>query len=1281
MDLNMRKTEIINKINGGSLNFSNLEKYIIGNDIGLQMLFIKKCEDYAYMSEELYEDIINGKTFLSDDALLSSQKFIHNLALVAIEAGRLQNIDELLEILTDSEEIISVLKQKLNDPNYICTDIGNSSITAIKLIIEKNRTDIIQEIDLSKVLYDDKIKELLMNFINEKPYILSLKNLIYIQKSHKSLVNFDLFEVALDKIKQLEYIDQSVNCDALLRLCPDNQKESFFELLLSKRHLCINYLLSKDISQYEEIIKNSIEKGIVYLDIPTIEDSDRSREEFLGMVEKIKNTDMFWHFIKNGQLDSLLYANNNLGIHQWRVNSLFSSDEIAKIVEIIKENPEKFQRKFDYSVLPKEISAELIKIQDYSIDFLRTSNDTKTFMDAIKEKIRKRHRFEVPDYMLSDEIINLAIEYGNIDCLFGYSSNVKNINKEQIVRIIEFLSKNEDSKLAVFEKIKRIIYNYPMLLTFYMKDDIYIEEILGSIHHAEGYEKYYTSEIYNASKNYLASKYNLNLSHMDVLVNNYGYLLIHYIENKSIQKIINMNESDFNKFVSIFPSVDFEMKDAQAIYDSLKQHEFSTKNGDILNIFNRIIIAIEENDNNVFQDFHLLAQEFNEKLYKKLAKKFPQIQPISDIKEFFICIKDKIKNGNIDEQNLYKDILHTLTNHYITIKREKWRNEFPFEGFQNQLPYNFEEKDLDKIKIIICLRHLINKNGADLEQLCSNIGIDIGTLKLIYGIYIGEVELNSVAISGEKQIEISNLIRKTINATKDYINSNMPEEYLETIDVVIKATKIDSDDTVSIDQIDNGVINKSIYMLACQTISEYPPRKKSYVKADYNLIYFIMSNLQVEIMEEHLLLHDQMVNTLSTIMSKSKLHICPDKLKNLQDLKGELILQDGFDGIAAFITYFYKIYEEEMEKAKVLGTNEVSLSIANILKKAEAYGAKSSIYAQILGKQDARMIKSNPGPNSATNNVENRLDDAVEWTEKLFKREEVSIPTFKKDFVISEEKKINVIVGNFKNSCNLTHGERTGSCMRIGGAGETLFKFCIENKNGFHIVFRDTEDQRYISRVSGFRNGNTVFLNQLRSSCIDKYCDDDLIKTVEAVARELISLSAESDMPICNVVIHNSYAMSSSKKESINFNISNNKVGLPYFYSDIGTSGIVLATNSADNTLVPIDFSAKGIPSYLPVRETVINVDNMEQLKENIGRIYTMKKMLGGIDWRYTEMLDFSTGIKCGFAGEDWYAYIDDNDVLYEEIIDIDKRAFKEKELATKLLMEQSSVMEGIYAK
>ena len=32
---------------------------------------------------------------------------------------------------------------------------------------------------------------------------------------------------------------------------------------------------------------------------------------------------------------------------------------------------------------------------------------------------------------------------------------------------------------------------------------------------------------------------------------------------------------------------------------------------------------------------------------------------------------------------------------------------------------------------------------------------------------------------------------------------------------------------------------------------------------------------------------------------------------------------------------------------------------------------------------------------------------------------------------------------------NLTYGERTGACMRIGGAGKSLYNFCLKDENGF----------------------------------------------------------------------------------------------------------------------------------------------------------------------------------------------------------------------------------------
>ena len=109
-------------------------------------------------------------------------------------------------------------------------------------------------------------------------------------------------------------------------------------------------------------------------------------------------------------------------------------------------------------------------------------------------------------------------------------------------------------------------------------------------------------------------------------------------------------------------------------------------------------------------------------------------------------------------------------------------------------------------------------------------------------------------------------------------------------------------------------------------------------------------------------------------------------------------------------------------------------------------------------------------------------------------------------------------MGNFTSPINLTHGERTGACMRIGSNADSLYHFCLEDENGFHITFKDPKTGKYISRVSGFRNGNTVFLNELRCSLKpNKYSDADLEAFCQKTAEMLITKSKESGYPIDNV--------------------------------------------------------------------------------------------------------------------------------------------------------------------
>ena len=146
----------------------------------------------------------------------------------------------------------------------------------------------------------------------------------------------------------------------------------------------------------------------------------------------------------------------------------------------------------------------------------------------------------------------------------------------------------------------------------------------------------------------------------------------------------------------------------------------------------------------------------------------------------------------------------------------------------------------------------------------------------------------------------------------------------------------------------------------------------------------------------------------------------------------------------------------------------------------------------IFGEDNFKLITLNPPLNRANSLRQERRENSLVNYIRCFNREKVAIPSFDEEIDINT-KKINAVVGNFTNPINLTLGERTGSCMRSGGIGDDLYNFCLKDNNGFHIIFNDSETGEFISRASGFRNGNTVFLNQLRESVLDKYNSNKVI--------------------------------------------------------------------------------------------------------------------------------------------------------------------------------------------
>ena len=335
----------------------------------------------------------------------------------------------------------------------------------------------------------------------------------------------------------------------------------------------------------------------------------------------------------------------------------------------------------------------------------------------------------------------------------------------------------------------------------------------------------------------------------------------------------------------------------------------------------------------------------------------------------------------------------------------------------------------------------------------------------------------------------------------------------------------------------------------------------------------------------------------------------------------------------------------------------------------DSYSAVSSVYSQILGSGNARLIREDPAPHntSGTLTKQERLDYAVKTTIKNFKRTEVNVPCFN-EIIKVNDKEIMAILGNFTSPTLITQGERLGSCMRIAGVGETLYDFIFEN--GFTIEFINPKTSDYISSISGFRgieeNKNTVFFNESRHSLFKEQCSNlELIEIYKKVAQLLIEKSRESKCPIDNVVIPRTRIMEEVEDDRITLDIKNVKKGLPDFYTDVTPLVHVLATTSPTEKFVETTDNTNEIPTYTPARELVVE-GNDKKIIEKINRIHIINKIFNNENFRYTTPI--TTKIIYGIVGEDWYVFIDENKQIESEMINRDIRAQEEFKNALELI-------------
>ena len=1219
--------------------YEEIKKYKIEHNINL------------YVTEHIYNRILSEWPYKEKPQIIINYEKTNNIYNYSINQSFDELFNDFKKYNNSKYKIIPTIIEKmkaskdLNEltSNYeimrFITDNGSRKDEIGKILFDRNclkyASILLRKNKITQEEYDQKVKYCYDNNLDLPDDILEKFENKNDEKFIKYLINTCKIDL-LKKIQQDNYFYNNIDEDLLKKnesyIAEQIKNDNPYYELLKKNNIY-------NIKEYPLIIRAIIEKGeLDYLDLSKIDVSLISIDELLDMIEK----------------------NPKIHIMNCSSEKEFISNVTKKLFS---------EKKYDSIIGKGLLSADFI---DNNIELIIEHLDNLVFanymtynsLDIIKNVKQKQKIF---NKLLSNELfieptIDLIIHNEELDSLYNdetyeiikdYYIKKNNLNPEHLnivektfgPKIIRYLS-NENLKNIINldeETFNKILGLFP-ITEYTMKDleagfESLIQYLYGRVK-AEDITIFPT--LIHAMEDKKVDE-----------INKIKEKLIIYTKPEFIKRIcdkhdltgIKTTDDLLNLIIQKYDSLEKE-KYTNILYELTNDfiltsrekyrnnHYFESQFKFYANYMEQILEAIDTNDE---QKQSILTATVAAKLDDNFFKQFSMGNVLRDdfnkidLMNFLV---DKIKNPNT--RNQYIPILKETVDYFYKVERNKHSKEISL-GKELSLPYSLDEKS----KINEGIRYIIENCDTLYDQEMHSI-LDI----------ISE-QLYEQGIDRSLVVDCINYYSGKKNCKNDLslVQKNMPivirtaTDFLYKNDVYTRSDKmLDLQELVK--KLDKENKIKRIYTLD-NTIDSYP----------------VLLNLNIELLKNGLFKNEELYNTLVILMSKRKLHLLPENLKELFDECG---ITSDYSDIASFINFFGPILESERKKLEAAGKdpNQALSGLASIMINAETYSSISDVYSQILGEKDAKLIKSNPKPNSAIKKINGnqRLIEAVKLTIENYRRQEVTVPAFDTNVSFisdaNDEKKLNVIVGNFTDPSNLTHGERTGACMRIGGVGETLFNFCLSNPNGFHIRFEDSETHEYISRVSGFRNGNTVFLNELRYSCDkNKYSDLDVVKACKETAKLLIEYSKESEYPIDNVVISNQYAMAVTKENEVYLNINNNKEGLPSFYSDVGNSAIVLATTAKEEKYTPVNFDKTNMPMYKPCRAKPLILTSEKDLIGRINRVASIKTVLSGISYEDIGRMEFEEGLICGVVSDDWYIYVDKQKNIHYDYIDIDERA------------------------
>lgn len=328
---------------------------------------------------------------------------------------------------------------------------------------------------------------------------------------------------------------------------------------------------------------------------------------------------------------------------------------------------------------------------------------------------------------------------------------------------------------------------------------------------------------------------------------------------------------------------------------------------------------------------------------------------------------------------------------------------------------------------------------------------------------------------------------------------------------------------------------------------------------------------------------------------------------------------------------------------------------------------------------------------------------AKELVCKMIKRNKSTVP-----YVSGRTNNYMYSMYNPQDETILLAGINTNACFRIDGNDNDFLHYCALDKNGFVIKITDNFGN-FIARASGFRNGNGVYINQLRT-IYDEGGDgyegsyekeqNEIIETFYKACNDIVETSQQNKNEqdkIDFVFVTQSYALSRTEsnvdRDVANKigddpmdttsedwkNFVNNTENLQEiddaddtFSTDYGNYDLICVASSKKNRIFgklnEKDIKPKDVEAvYTSPRSKIIATENPDiNIINKINKINGINSYLNDTNF---ESIEIPKGTTI-FIGDNWYIAHNNGVIIQSCVLDFDKKAVIEFEVTKKAIQE-----------